>query len=208
MPTPPNYLFLQHAMFQSPQLKIPVSEFFIHSFTHSLAHSHCKCSLRTSSLPGIVLGTEAVGEHKGVPAFALAAFRGAGEADTGQRPHMELLSDHWGWVLREKSGACSLPTLSVSHAPLLWLLIVLWFGASSLTLCPSPSSHPSSHGRPINLPKGQTCSCKHSLQWLHVACQTDRSACAELHVLPSSAAGLAVHVPPLAWGSASAVPNT
>lgn len=97
-----------------------------------------------------------------------------------------MLSDHWGWVRREKSGACSFPTLSVSHAPLWWLLIVLWFGASSLTLCPSPSSHPSSHGRPINLPKGQACSCKHSLQWLHVACQTDRRACAELHILPCS----------------------
>lgn len=120
---------------------------------------------------------------------------------------MELLSDHWGWVLREKSGACSFPTLSVSHTPLRWLLIVLWFWASSLTLCPSPSSHPSSHGRPINLPKGQTSSCKHSLQWLHVACQTDRRASAERHVLPSSTGLPRCSFPTPCMGSASAVPQ-
>lgn len=121
---------------------------------------------------------------------------------------MELLSDTGAGCSGRSLGPVASQHSLCPHSPLLWLLIVPWFGASSLTLCPSPSSHPSSHGRPLNLPKGQTCSCKHTLQWLHVACQTDLSAAAETHILPSPApACLAVHFPPLACGSASAVPQ-
>lgn len=94
--TPSNHLFPQHALFQSPELKIPVSEFFTRSLTLQIFSEHLLSARHCS-------GCRGCGRAQGSPSVCSHRMQLAGDAAAGQRPRHKLVHYGWDGVLREKS---------------------------------------------------------------------------------------------------------